>query len=69
TGSSGGTSGASASSGTVAFTDTYTVKKGDTLWEIARLFSTSATTLAKNNGISTNSVLSVGQKLKVPTRQ
>lgn len=45
---------------------TYTVKRGDTLYRIAREHSTTADALAKLNGIKDPGALSVGQKLTLP---
>jgi len=42
----------------------YTVKKGDSLWEIARKFSTSCSKLKTINNIASET-LSIGQKLKI----
>ncbi|WP_255818742.1 lytic transglycosylase domain-containing protein [Treponema putidum] len=50
----------------VEFTDVYVIKKGDTLWSIALKYNIQVETLAEKNGIEVNSVLSLGQKLKVP---
>jgi len=67
-------SGASGSSvktgaaGTPQFSDTYTVKKGDTLGDISFLFGIRPELLAERNGIDVDSVLRIGQKLKVPAR-
>lgn len=61
-------SASAAASAKLSYT-TYTVKKGDTLSKIASLFSTSVSTIARYNGISANSVLKIGQKLKVPAKQ
>lgn len=44
----------------------YTVKKGDTLYSIAKQFNTTTSALINNNNLST-SVLSIGQELKIPT--
>jgi membrane-bound lytic murein transglycosylase D len=44
----------------------WTVRKGDTLWSIARLHGVSHDELAKGNGIDISDTLSIGQKLKVP---
>ncbi|MDR1626683.1 MAG: LysM peptidoglycan-binding domain-containing protein, partial [Spirochaetia bacterium] len=44
----------------------YTVKKGDSLWAIARRFGTTSAALAAINGIAENSVLRPGMNLKMP---
>ncbi len=44
---------------------TYTVRSGDTLYKIARAHGTTVKHLCQLNGISENSKLRVGQKLKV----
>ena len=41
---------------------TYTVKKGDSLYSIAKKFNTTPNTIKKNNNLQTN-LLSIGQKL------
>lgn len=46
-------------------TDTYTVKKGDTLASIARSYGLSATTLRKINGMTATEAIKVGQVLKL----
>lgn len=43
----------------------YTVRSGDTLSKIARKYGTTVKKLCQLNGISENSILRVGQKLKV----
>lgn len=43
---------------------TYTVKSGDSLWEIAKKFNTTVDNLKKINNLKTNN-LKVGQKLKL----
>ncbi len=43
----------------------YIVKKGDTLWDIARLYNTTVSKLKELNGLSSNT-LKIGQELKVP---
>ncbi len=45
---------------------TYVVKKGDTLYSIARRYHTDVKTLQKMNGIADPTTLSVGQELKAP---
>ncbi|MER6832716.1 LysM peptidoglycan-binding domain-containing protein [Streptomyces cellulosae] len=45
---------------------TYTVKRGDTLWAIARDHGTTVPVLVDLNDLRDPSSLSVGQKLKVP---
>lgn len=45
--------------------DLYTVRRGDTLYSIARLFGTSVQELINNNNL-TSDLLSIGQQLKVP---
>lgn len=44
--------------------DYYTVKKGDTLWTIAKNHNTTVSDIKKLNNLSTN-LLSIGQKLKL----
>jgi membrane-bound lytic murein transglycosylase D len=44
----------------------WTVRKGDTLWSIARRHGTSVETLAKTNGILLSDTLKIGIQLKVP---
>lgn len=43
---------------------TYTVKKGDTLYSIAKLFNTTPSSIINKNNLKTN-VLSIGQVLKI----
>lgn len=43
----------------------YYVKKGDTLGHIASKYGTSVSTLCKLNGISSKSILQIGQKIRV----
>lgn len=45
----------------------YTVVKGDTLSSIAKKYGTTYKILAEYNGISNPNVISVGQKIKIPT--
>lgn len=48
------------------FTGTYLVKKGDSLWSIAREYNIKMETLAEKNGIDLNAILRLGKVLKVP---
>ncbi len=59
-----GTSGKTGASGGTTGT-THTVRSGDTLYKIARANGTTVKHLCQLNGISENSTLRVGQKLKV----
>lgn len=45
----------------------YTVVRGDTLSSIAKKYGTTYKVLANYNGISNPNVISVGQKIKIPT--
>jgi membrane-bound lytic murein transglycosylase D len=52
-----------------SFEGTYTVRRGDTLWEIARLTGSSVRALRRANGLHADARrLQVGQKLTVPAR-
>ncbi|MFA7167153.1 MAG: LysM peptidoglycan-binding domain-containing protein [Desulfoplanes sp.] len=44
----------------------YRVKKGDTIWDIAKQFGTSQKTLLRANGMRSGRHLRVGQKLYIP---
>lgn len=48
------------------FSSSYIVKKGDTLWQIALAYNVSPEVLAKENGLTLNSILREGMTLKVP---
>ena len=48
---------------------TYTVKRGDTVFGIARSCGVSSSALAERNGLSRNYYLSIGQKLVIPAKQ
>lgn len=45
----------------------YTVKKGDTLWNLANTYGVTVQQLRASNGLSENDRLSVGQALVIPT--
>jgi LysM repeat protein len=47
---------------------TYSVKKGDTLWKIAKNEGTSIGELARANSLTKTSTLKVGQKLQIPSK-
>jgi peptidoglycan DL-endopeptidase CwlS len=53
---------------TVASAKTYTVKKGDSLWKIAKTEGVSIGDLARANSLSKTTALKVGQKLQVPSK-
>jgi cell wall-associated NlpC family hydrolase len=53
-----------ASAGTIA----YKVKKGDTLWAIAKKYHTTPKQIAKANGISENATLALGKSLRIPSK-
>ena len=46
--------------------ETYTVKKGDNLWTIAKRSNVSLNELYAVNGLDTTSILSIGQQLQIP---
>lgn len=50
---------------TKAPTKTHTVKKGETLYSIAKKYNTTVNTIAKNNKITNVNLIKVGQVLKV----
>ncbi|VBB39966.1 putative Lysozyme [uncultured Spirochaetota bacterium] len=52
----------------VVFDSHYTIKKGDTLGKISSLYGINPISLAEANDIGLNSILKIGQRLKVPTR-
>ena len=49
-----------------ASSETYTVKKGDSLWAISRRYDVSLNDIYEMNGLNKNSVLSVGQQIEIP---
>ena len=46
--------------------ETYTVKKGDNLWTIAKRSNVSLNELYAANGLDATSILSIGQELQIP---
>ncbi|MEZ5498949.1 MAG: LysM peptidoglycan-binding domain-containing protein [Steroidobacteraceae bacterium] len=44
---------------------TYVVRRGDNLWQIARIFQVTVTQIAQWNGLTTRSILRPGQRLKI----
>ncbi len=46
--------------------ETYTVKKGDNLWSIAKRYNVSLNELYAANGLNKNSVLRIGQQIQIP---
>ena len=63
--SSSGTKTASSSGKSSGGTRTYTVKKGDTLYGIAKKNNMSLNELLKMNGLTAKSTIHAGKKLKV----
>jgi LysM repeat protein len=45
---------------------TYTVKKGDSLWRIARRHKVELASLLKTNGITNANKLRIGMTLRIP---
>ena len=50
-------------------TETYMVKRGDTVWDIARSFGTTTATIRRLNGLSRSGRIYVGQKLLVTDKR
>jgi len=46
--------------------ETYTVKKGDSLWAIAKRYDVSVNELYSANDLNKNSVIKVGQQIQIP---
>lgn len=46
--------------------ESYTVKKGDNLWTIAKRYNVSLNELYAANGLDKNSVLRIGQQIQIP---
>ncbi len=51
------------------FAGKYAIQKGDTLWSIALKYEVQVEDLAEQNNLSVNSILSLGQTLKVPIQE
>ncbi len=51
----------------ISFAETYTVKKGDNIWRIAKKFNVSVNDIKKENNLRNNN-LQVGMKLEIPTK-
>lgn len=51
----------------LVFADTYTVKKGDNIWRIAKKFNVSVEDIKKNNNLKNNN-LQVGMKIEIPEK-
>ncbi len=51
------------------FNAVYKIKKGDTLWSIALKYNVPVEILAEKNGMTVNSILSLGKELKVPIQE
>lgn len=54
------------SSDKVVYDDTYTVKKGETLWSISLKYNVQVEDLADANNMDVNTILRIGSTLKVP---
>lgn len=46
--------------------ETYTVKKGDSLWAIAKRYNVSVNDLYAANGLNKSSVIKIGQQIQIP---
>lgn len=46
--------------------ETYTVKRGDNLWSIAKRYDVSLNEIYAANGLNENSVLRIGQQIQIP---
>lgn len=49
-----------------ASTGTHTVKSGDTVWGLARKYSTSVSAIISANGLGKSAIIRTGQKLSIP---
>ena len=48
--------------------EVYTVRRGDTLWAIAKHYEVSLRSLLEFNGLTEKSTLSIGQKIEIPKK-
>lgn len=55
-----------AGTGGADLSETYQVRRGDTLWSLARRFGTTPEVLASGNGLHINSTLQTGVLLRIP---
>lgn len=55
------------SSAAAAASETYTVKKGDSLWSIAKRFGVTIYAIKTASGVSSNKPLKIGTKLTIPS--
>ena len=53
----------------IAIPEFYSVRKGDSLWEISRRYKISISTICRLNHISENKVLQIGQPLRLYSRE
>ena len=53
-------------SGTLLYGGIHTIRKGDTLYALARQYKTSVATLKSYNGIKDHRNLQIGQRIKIP---
>lgn len=63
----GTSSGGSSSGGSTSSGGAYVVRRGDTLYSIARRYGTSVQAISQANGLVNPSQIYVGQSLKIPT--
>ncbi|MQY76849.1 MAG: LysM peptidoglycan-binding domain-containing protein, partial [Spirochaeta sp.] len=52
-----------------SLTNTYEIKRGDTLWSIANFFRITPEELALQNGLKLKAIILPGQIIKVPDKQ
>src|SRR5699024_3451476 len=54
------------SGGSSSSASTHTVKSGETVWGIARSYSTSVSAIIKANNLGSDGLIRIGQKLSIP---